>query len=253
MSIGAIPVLRGCDERIKGGVYFECGTSPWGRPIEDFLIDPIVPINPKEMGISAQGVRLIERNGVYHVADWVGRTGYPNPTDDIEECRRFGMSARGELPDAEDYARLNGSSRVLRIHSRAWLDEGARQSIWTSRVGMGSSYEWQLCPRNIKLHNDLEYNVNIGLIMCVGLLWEDVLPVARHEEESRMATRTMPSFTYECAEGFGFAREAYRPGIYASFPITRIVVVKDPETGKHEKKLKKLGKVDFCPVDLVDE
>ena len=253
MTIGSIPVARGCGKRVFGGVYFECGTSPWGREIEEFLIDPPIPVDTHEMGISAQGVKVILYNGLYHVADWVGRTGYPNPTDDIEECRRFGMSARGELPTQEDYQKLTVKSRVLRIHSRAYLNEPARRALWEHRVGMGNTYNWTFCPTSNSNHNDLEQNLNITTSMCIGLLWENVTPITKDDTISRKGTRTMPSFTYECVEGFGFnADEAYQPAIYMALPITRIVVINDPETGLHEKKLKKLEESNF-PVELVDE
>ena len=34
----ADPVERGCGDREPGGVYCECGLSPRGRPLEEFLI-----------------------------------------------------------------------------------------------------------------------------------------------------------------------------------------------------------------------
>ena len=36
----ADPVERGCGEREQGGVYAETGLSPYGTPLEYFLIDP---------------------------------------------------------------------------------------------------------------------------------------------------------------------------------------------------------------------
>ncbi len=40
----ADPVERGCGEREQGGVYAECGLSPYGTPLEYFLIDPPRPL-----------------------------------------------------------------------------------------------------------------------------------------------------------------------------------------------------------------
>src|SRR5258707_634554 len=40
----ADPVPRGCGEREPGGVYAESGLSPRGRPLEEFLFDPPLPI-----------------------------------------------------------------------------------------------------------------------------------------------------------------------------------------------------------------
>ncbi len=38
-----VPLERGCGMREKGGLYACCGTSPFGKPVEEFLIDPPLP------------------------------------------------------------------------------------------------------------------------------------------------------------------------------------------------------------------
>ena len=42
----ADPVSRGCGDREPGGVYAESGLSSKGRPLEEFLVDPPLPIPP---------------------------------------------------------------------------------------------------------------------------------------------------------------------------------------------------------------
>lgn len=77
---------RGCGaSRTKGGVYFECSLSPYGLPLENFIVDPPVPIDANEFGVTQIGVKLMERKGVWHVMDWVGSTHYPNVGDYLED------------------------------------------------------------------------------------------------------------------------------------------------------------------------
>jgi hypothetical protein len=40
----AIAEPRGCGDREEGGVYAECGPSPYGSPLEHFLFDPPLPL-----------------------------------------------------------------------------------------------------------------------------------------------------------------------------------------------------------------
>ena len=39
-------VVRGCGTRVHGGVYACTPLSKYGQPVEYFLIDPTVPVNP---------------------------------------------------------------------------------------------------------------------------------------------------------------------------------------------------------------
>ena len=63
----ADPVPRGCGEREPGGVYAECGLSPRGRPLEEFLFDPPLPI--------PEGLDLINKPQLWHAHTRLGRTG----------------------------------------------------------------------------------------------------------------------------------------------------------------------------------
>ena len=54
----AIPVERGCGEREPGGVYAECGLSPYGSPLEHFLIDPPMPL-PEGVDLINKPVRRV--------------------------------------------------------------------------------------------------------------------------------------------------------------------------------------------------
>lgn len=121
MSIGAIPVVRGCGTRKKNAIYFECGLSPYGQPLEYFIIDPPVLID--DWNLSRVGVQLIERNGITHIIDWVGSEHYPNPADCLEECfpadtriiTRSGVKRIVEI--VKDDEVLTHKARYRRVHN----------------------------------------------------------------------------------------------------------------------------------------
>lgn len=243
---------RGCGSRLAGGVYAELGLSPGGSPLEDFMICPPIPIRPEALGLSARGVKLIQQGETWHVIDWVGTNHYPNPTDDLEEIRRMGMSARLELASADEYAKLGPGSRILRAHAHAYISFPAdRQQYWAQRKGDMTrlGYEWNLCPKHVEEHIRDPFFVKQEAEppMCIGLLYEDLIlgrPLDGDQDE-RAVIREMPSFEYRGyrAPEFPLSHEPdYSPAIYASFPIQRLVVVADQAAGTHQQKAEKLAK-----------
>ena len=90
---------RGCGVRSPGGIYVECGLSRYGRPIEDFLVDPCREI-PDGLDIMPRGVTILERitaskrTGIYDIYDHVGEKHYPNVLDFVVEVRKQGLSRR---------------------------------------------------------------------------------------------------------------------------------------------------------------
>jgi len=236
MTSRAFPIPRGCGERKQGGIYGECGLSPFGRPLEDFLMDPPVPIDVAALGVSPIGVTLLAdpATGATHILDWIGETYYPNVTDMLEEVRRFGLSRR--LPRTLDFSRLDGQSRLLLVHRRALLLDPAPYLADRQRA----------CPKELPEHA----SPAAPTPHCAALWWEDV----RHGEpearpDPRQVRRSMPSFSYlaRCAPAAASDRSA--PAIVASFPLSRLVVIDDPEGGTHEAALAKASAA-HLPVEL---
>ena len=64
--------------------------------------------------MSAVGVTLIERDGVTHVLDVVGREHYPAVELFVDEARRVGVSRR--IAVTTDFERLTPDSRLLVLH-----------------------------------------------------------------------------------------------------------------------------------------
>lgn len=253
---GAIPVTRGCGTRKKGGIYLECGLSEFGKPAEEFLVDPIQRIDPIQFGLTAINQRMIQDpEGTYHILDWIGQDSYPNPTDWFEEVRRFGMSNRTELSQ-DKYSLLTPfKSNVLAVHKRAWVNYSGTSARHFEgidpRENMSAEpylYTWDYCPLGKPLHDQHHPD---HWSCCAGVMWSDLLRFEKDQHgEGRETRRVMPSFSYWGA--LATTLFEHQPGIFARFPITRIVVIKDPDNNTHEEQVKKLRGTKV-PFEIVDE
>jgi hypothetical protein len=133
----ADPVERGCGDREPGGVYAECGLSPHGSPLEEFLLDPPLPI-PDGLDLinkpqlwqrtfpSGEPVYDVEEHPIYDILMWVGAEFYPYCPDFIEEVRRYGASRR--LNPNLDLSLLSQASRMILVHPRA------RNLAWQTQI-----------------------------------------------------------------------------------------------------------------------
>lgn len=241
------PIERGCGTRVKGGVYIETMLGPNGCPLECFMKDPPIAIDADAIGLSHIGSRIVERNGVTYVFDWVGESFYPNVTDFIEEVRRYGASRR--MSANLDWSKLSPESKLVLVHSRAVYDmtDQMREVI--------QLYHSQICPLATKMFHDGLQNVNIfthgATQQCARHWWYD------HDQQEQLTagetyTRTMPSFEYKAVTRV--QTPTYAPGIFLVLPIHRVAVVRDEGTDSHvqtiEKVSDKLGGA--FPVELVD-
>lgn len=243
----ATAVKRGCGKRQKGGVYVEVGLAGPGEdgvPLESFLVDPPLPVDLKAMGLTPVAVKMVERDGIWHVFDFVGEKYYPNIADFLEEVRRFGLSRR--LPKNIDYSLLTSESKIILVHRKAWI-ENVRPYYedWQTLTEM----YWNKCPNSDQSHAD-DYDE-----MCAGVWWQDIDP---HEHKKvpysgsdRIVEIEMPSFKYTAALKPDDHLPGYDPAIFASFPMHRLAVVDDPEGKTHLDALKAASDAGI-PTDLVD-
>lgn len=234
-------VERGCGRRKKGGIYAEVGLSPYGRPIEEFLIDPPQRIT---QDIPHQGVLCQVHRNVLHLMDWVGAQYYPNVADFIEEARRYGISRR--LPKSTPFHQLTPASRLLLVHPRAYIE---------NRIDYLPAH-WS-CPCD-------KHDFGEIAEMCIGMVWHDLdragarmthqiagPEIERYVGDGLAAERQMPAFSY-----FGHVRPVevegvYTPALFASFPISRLVVV----DGTPEETAEGLAVLDgaVLPYEVVPE
>lgn len=231
---GAVPVVRGCGRRIAGGIYVECGMSAGGKPVEFFLMDPPTPL-PQGLTIAPQGVSWVQRDDVWHLVDWVGSTHYPNVADFLEEVRRFGLSRR--IPKGEPFERITMESRILLVHARAIVEP-----VEEYRPRDGAPFS---CPKHIREHETTSTR-------CAGLWWEDIEGGEVVDEEVGICLRRMPSFTYGGKARREGLRPGYAAGFFASFPLSRLVVVRDTAAEAHVDAYEKAGRARL-PVVVVDE
>jgi hypothetical protein len=157
---------RGCGTRQKGAAYLAIPLVPDGAPIEEFLIDPPVVVDPDELGISAIGVSLLAHPGgdgseITHVYDIVGREHYPTVAEFIDEGRRMGISRR--IAANTDFAKITRESRLLLLHAHADIANAAE--FPTDRA----------CPCHIPEHREPDYSD-----MCARLWEDEPLEAARH-------------------------------------------------------------------------
>src|SRR5579863_2884356 len=137
----ADPVPRGCGDREPGGVYAECGLSSRGRPLEEFLFDPPLPI-PEGLDLinkpqlwqrtlpSGEPALDEEERPIYDLLIWVGEEFYPYCSDYLEEVKRYGASRR--LNPNLDLSLLSRSSRMILAHPHVlntrWQEQRPPQS-----------------------------------------------------------------------------------------------------------------------------
>jgi hypothetical protein len=243
-SLGA--QARGCGKRVKGGIYVEVPTGPFGRPLEDFLIEPPVVVDPSELGLSPIGVKLIQKDGVYHILDWVGTNYYPNVADFVEEARIMGISRR--LPKTLDFQKLTAGSRLILLHPRAHDDNWA--AIWTRH------YETWTCPKEPGKKNG---EIVAGSAPCIGFWWRDLAPASVEKNDGAEAVpgagddlRRMPAFSYT-----GWARPddipaGHKLAIFGSFPIGNLTVINDPDGGEFDEAYRRAGAANLI-VNTEDE
>lgn len=136
---------RECGYRKEGGTYATVPSSPYGKPVDSFLLCKPMPIVREEYNLANVGVKLVDveqvcsscnglspktgfvcrlcggthKETVTHVFDIVGQEYYPNIADFMEEARRLGISRRLELEAESEYAKLSPRSRLFLLHHRA--------------------------------------------------------------------------------------------------------------------------------------
>lgn len=237
---GAIPVARGCGtSRIAGGVYLEVGLSAGGLPLERFLCDPPLPIDLEALGLSYHGVKAIPQGDLWHVADGISLRDYPNPADFLEEVRRFGLSRR--IPSTFDFGRITSRSLLLLFHARAYLSP---PSPLYQTAPPAAPFQ---CPTG--LHDPALLDDSV---CCAGVWWETLIggdAIPGSEDERRIQVRR-PSFVYGGRTPPMGYLPRYQDAIFARFPITRIVVVRDDSGGRHQAILERIRRSGHDPVLL---
>jgi hypothetical protein len=221
---GAVPgVQRGCGTREEGGVYLESGLSEDGVPIEAFLADPPVPYEVD----STLGQSLVERDGTYHIIDWVGQDGYEYAADIVEEVRQYGLSRR--VSKHFEFSKLTPESRIILVHARAVASDPES----------AASFEWESFEQDraktrcaCYLRTNSERHLTGPFDPCTRFWYFDAeatsgagTPAGAFRENAAttysLPVPTDPDFEMES-------------GIIGSFPLTRLVTI-EAEDGSHKE------------------
>jgi hypothetical protein len=266
----------------------EVATSPFGMPLEHFLIDPPSSIVPQQLGLTPVGVRgVVDTDGIYQVLDWVGSDSYPKVSDFIDEAKVSGVSRRCEGPGV-DYSMITPESRLLLVHSRAaitnWqamlhaigqeLGNGAwRCQKHGCRCGICASVaerhvkQLETCTQlPFKLGETIETDRETARLLvdptgCLSIAWHDFEPkdldLPSDNGPLRAGLRKRPGSTYPAKlrpwlEGKPFV-PTYSVGIFARLPIGGIAVVQDPVDRARQDAQYRKASAAHVPVSLVKE
>jgi hypothetical protein len=196
---------RGCGKRKPGGVYICTKLSPYGVPLEEFIIDPPELYEGEKFRVPI----ILERNGTNHLLFWVGKEFYPFPSDFIEEVRRFGASKR--VPVEFPIQKLSVGSLMFFVHALAIIKN---HDVLPPPP---------LCPKRLKNHLNNE-------MYCLGHSYQ----VAPANNEGR---RRVGDTVYDVKPVASDTPLEFTPGIFLRLPITDIdhVVYKD---GKPDPRVK---------------
>lgn len=223
---------RGCgSSRTVSGIYLEVPVGANGHPIEEFLIDPPLPVDVVKLGISPVGVHAIEVNTSDGPAtwlfDWIGSEHYPNVVDYLEETRNFGVSRRA--PASLPWEKIDSRTRLVLLHARAVIDE-PEAYYRLEQADMPSCPQvigWEHCQRRTpKEHPPGQ--------LCGRLWWQDVVNGEPVEYSGRRVARTVGETTYQAWARPAGLTPTYHVGMVARFPVPRVAVIRDRESGTHE-------------------
>jgi hypothetical protein len=232
--------------------------------------------NPDGACSNCDGLGLVP---VAHVFDIVGGEYYPNVADFLEEARRLGVSRRLEL-EAGEYARLTPRSRLFLLHRRAVINNPADYLNELGELELARLANAE-CP---KYHP--EHRVQLVKSGCAGvgdgcgdawlfaqkeppgcaaLYWHDIEGGERIPERSELEDTLEEMVADETAGRFverklasgsyrGYARpEEVKPdyslGVFAVFPLVKIVVVDGEGAFPHKVEAAELSGI---PVDVED-
>lgn len=203
---------RGCGGgRTAGHIYMECGFPP-DFPLEQFITDLPIPVDTEKLGFAAQGVTLLERNGVFHVVDIIGASHYPSPADFIEEARSMGISRK--IPRTAETEKLSRESTLILIHPKAHVKNAPALAPYAQAFTCPCGHQHQATER------------------CAGWYWH--LAEADHIGD----TRKIPSGRYSVSPlQAGHPEAELGAAFFMQVPISNLTVIQDKSGGVNQKSL----------------
>jgi len=207
------PWQRACGSREQDKMYIKVETSPVGKPIEHFIIDPPMEWDgdpPIRSPIFVPG----GEEDLKHVVLGVGREYYPTVPDFVEEARKIGISKK--VRRNFDFSKLTkGKSRMILMHPKAIpifdFDTNIPCPNKPEEAHVCTHRLWSLSA--LHRSNDQHY-----------ILSETVDEVEIEIPCGRKYTVEKPLFP--SMEGYReHYSEEYKPGHFLAVPITRLEYV----------------------------
>lgn len=248
--------MRGCGVRQAGGIYLSVATSPFGKPLDHFLIDPPAAIDAMSIGLTPVGVRgVVDGAGVYHVLDWVGSEGYPKVYDFIAEARVKGISRRAE-GSGIDYSQITPKSRLVLAHSRAGIGNPGDVSCALADEGR----TWR-CPKHadaaiFSRHSPLSATGAKRPFIteaCLGLHQHDFAASELTDVVGVSGIRHVGDLPYQAYVRPETQLPKYTLAVFAQLPIGGIEVVRDPADPDREKRQVEKASAARISVALVED
>jgi hypothetical protein len=249
-------LIRGCDVRKWGNAYFEDyivdNENVYQVPIEKFCLCPPWEVDLEQLGLSQQGMRIIERTdlfgkgiGIWDLWDYIGHSGYPYAVDFLEEARRFGTSRLIPKPVIESAAfklLKPEESMHMFVHDRALLTQESAEKIQAHRLGLHD------CPLNVESHNSMKKG---EVVPCFGLNWECIQESASTNTKRKwwvpMPRVENPTFAYEGATAITNWKVKFEgTAVFMALPLSKaeLCVIEDPLEHKEADILKLLGDIE---------
>lgn len=240
------------------GVYVCERPVIFGKPLEHFIPCPPAYVDMAAIGLSATGMRIIERQdpqgagtGIWDLWDYVSsadviHSDNPWPTDFLEQTRSLGTSRKMSPsllrdPNLRNLRRTGDNattSRHIYVHARAIIENPAL--FYEARTGI------KRCPAHWPEHDNDESTWE----MCAALWWEMVGTYAIPRRHKVRLPRDWekygaPSCSYTADHMPEGAAPRFLHGVILSIPLQRIEIPRD-DSGENqherlEEKVKQSG------------
>jgi hypothetical protein len=233
---------RGCGRREAGGIYMITELSPFGRPLEDFMSCPALPV-PPDFGVTPLGQRVAGEDNCQMVLDWIGESHYPNVMDFWEEVRHLGASRHITKDTA---LRLRPGAWLYPIHAKAiirnWMQYPGRYMGICPKCDIKHGVTSDITDREMLWfraeYSDLDRKYEYA--GCTGYWGEDIIRGTPYNEldedaDERMVRRVMPWGVYGGLRspselvGEYYLEPDYAPGMTGRLPINCLHVINGAE------------------------
>lgn len=255
---------RGCGSRVAGGVYLECKVGGFGPPIEDFILDPVRPIDVKALGIPSLG-QVVEKGegGRSVIYDRVGVKHYPDAADLVEEVLTLGVSRRVSKTSFP-FENLGPGSMLALIHDRGAFADAADYGLLTGFLCpkkkheakapycLGSLYAMIRKAKDDKAFSDGRVDPEVWRAKLFASYFAFAGTDLSEFVSINPVVRTRPSLEY-AAFGYLTTERPLTPAVVAAVPVTNVAVVNDPEDQDSVKRAVETAQRSGVPVEVVNE